>query len=149
MAAMPKAKAGIASAVLAMNRILAGAVGLAVVSALFQSLLRDQLDSELGRRGVELDGSQREQLDGLLAGSKGAREALSSDPKALLEQIREIAADAFTFALGNATWVLVALGALSTVLTWWLVEPKQPSEQVPEAARTPEHHHHRFGGFHI
>ena len=149
MAAMPKAKAGIASAVLAMNRILAGAIGLAVVSAVFQSLLKDQLDSELGRQAVELDGRQREQLDGLLAGSKEAQEAISGDPKALVEQIREIAADAFTFALSNATWVLVALASASAILTWWLVEPKQSSEQFPEAARTPEHRHHRFGGFHI
>lgn len=39
MAAMPGAKAGIASGVLAMNRILAGAIGLAVTSAVFNALL--------------------------------------------------------------------------------------------------------------
>jgi EmrB/QacA subfamily drug resistance transporter len=38
MAAMPGEKAGIASGVLAMNRILAGAVGLAVTSAVFHAL---------------------------------------------------------------------------------------------------------------
>jgi EmrB/QacA subfamily drug resistance transporter len=38
MAAMPGEKAGIASGVLAMNRILAGAVGLAVTSAIFHAL---------------------------------------------------------------------------------------------------------------
>ncbi len=39
MAAMPGQKAGIASGVLAMNRILAGAVGLAATSAVFNALL--------------------------------------------------------------------------------------------------------------
>jgi EmrB/QacA subfamily drug resistance transporter len=41
MAAMPGAKAGIASGVLAMNRILAGAVGLAVTNAVFHTLRED------------------------------------------------------------------------------------------------------------
>jgi len=40
MAAMPPDKAGIASGVLAMNRVLAGALTLAVVGAVFQSLLK-------------------------------------------------------------------------------------------------------------
>jgi EmrB/QacA subfamily drug resistance transporter len=39
MAAMPAAKTGIASGVLAMDRVLAGAVGLALTTAVFQSLL--------------------------------------------------------------------------------------------------------------
>jgi MFS family permease len=39
MAAMPPEKTGIASGVLAMDRVLAGALGLAVTGAIFQSLL--------------------------------------------------------------------------------------------------------------
>jgi EmrB/QacA subfamily drug resistance transporter len=42
MAAMPPAKTGIASGVLAMDRVLAGALGLAVTGAVFQSLIDDQ-----------------------------------------------------------------------------------------------------------
>jgi EmrB/QacA subfamily drug resistance transporter len=47
MAAMPRAKAGIAAGVLAMNRVLAGAVFLAVTSAVFQALQRDKLTDTL------------------------------------------------------------------------------------------------------
>jgi EmrB/QacA subfamily drug resistance transporter len=42
MAAMPPEKTGIASGVLAMDRVLAGALGLAVTGAVFQSLRDDQ-----------------------------------------------------------------------------------------------------------
>ena len=58
MAAMPAEKTGIASGVLAMDRVLAGAVGLALTGAIFQSLLRSgQLPGrpgalELGPRGA-------------------------------------------------------------------------------------------------
>ncbi|HXV33994.1 MAG TPA: hypothetical protein VD769_08290, partial [Gaiellaceae bacterium] len=65
------------------------------------------------------------------------------------EQIESTAASAFTYALGHAIWVLVGIGTVCTVLTWWLVEPKQPTAELPEAAQVPEHHHHRFSGFHF
>jgi EmrB/QacA subfamily drug resistance transporter len=43
MAAMPPEKAGIAAGVLAMNRLLAGAIALAVTGAVFQALRADEL----------------------------------------------------------------------------------------------------------
>ena len=44
MAAMPASKAGIAAGVLAMNRLLSGAVALAVTGAIFQALQHEQSD---------------------------------------------------------------------------------------------------------
>ena len=43
MAAMPQAKAGIAAGVLAMNRVMAGAITLAAIGAIFQASLDDDL----------------------------------------------------------------------------------------------------------
>ena len=48
MLAMPRAKAGIAAGVLAMVRVTAGAVSLAVVAAVFQTIQDDQLDVHPG-----------------------------------------------------------------------------------------------------
>ncbi len=151
MAAMPKAKAGIAASVLAMNRVMAGAIGLAVVSAVFQGLLRGQIDDALGQRGVEMTGRHREQLDGLLAGSQKAQEAVAADGKGLASEIRDIATDAFTYALGHSLWILVGVAAICTVMTWWLLAPERPARE-PEvlAPDDPRHgHHHRSGGFHL
>ncbi len=44
MAAMPRSKAGIAAGVLAMDRVLAGAIGLAATGAVFQALQSDKLE---------------------------------------------------------------------------------------------------------
>jgi hypothetical protein len=45
MAAMPASKAGIAAGVLAMNRLLSGAVALAITGAIFQALRHDEIDA--------------------------------------------------------------------------------------------------------
>jgi EmrB/QacA subfamily drug resistance transporter len=98
MAAMPREKSGIASGVLAMNRVLAGAVGLALTGAVFQDL---------------------HQTHG------------------------------FATALGRANWILVAIVAVATVLTWLFVGSAAPSPSdaaLPESAdpETLRHHqHHR------
>ena len=48
MMAMPREKAGIASGVLAMNRVMAGALALAISGAIFQSLRSDELAAGAG-----------------------------------------------------------------------------------------------------
>jgi EmrB/QacA subfamily drug resistance transporter len=87
MAAMPGEKVGIASGVLAMDRVLAGAVALAAVGAAFHALLGD--------------------------------------------------GHSFAAAIADSTWVVVALCAIGTVLTWAFV--RDSGEPV---AGEPHHHMH-------
>jgi EmrB/QacA subfamily drug resistance transporter len=102
MAAMPRAKAGIASGVLAMDRVLAGALTVAVGGAIF-------------------------------AGVKGSTSGR--------------AAATFTAGLSAATWFLVCLMALGTVLTWIYVRsaprPEAPTAAASPAGDHPQHLHHR------
>ena len=90
MAAMPQAKAGIAAGVLAMNRVMAGAITLAATGAVFQASLDDDLH------------------------------AGQAEPAA------------FSSALADATWVLVGLCAVGTVLTWAFVRATAGSAPAPE-----------------
>jgi EmrB/QacA subfamily drug resistance transporter len=90
MAAMPAEKVGIASGVLAMDRVMAGTVALAVTGAVFHALLGD-------------DGS-------------------------------------FADSVAGSTWVLVALCAAGTILTWAFVRDSGRPAPVP-------HRHHRH--FHL
>jgi EmrB/QacA subfamily drug resistance transporter len=99
MTAMPQEKAGIAAGVLAMNRILAGAITLAAVGAVFQAVLDDDLHAG------------------------------------------QVEPEAFASALSGATWLLVGLCAVGTVLTWAFV---RAGEAVAVA---PEHEAHRH--FHM
>jgi MFS family permease len=96
MGAMPRSKSGIASGVLAMNRVLAGAVALAVTGAVFQDLLP---------------------------------------------------AHGFAVSLARSNWVLVALVAICTALTWTFVRSaptKAHDARLPATAddETLRHHQH-------
>jgi EmrB/QacA subfamily drug resistance transporter len=86
MAAMPAEKVGIASGVLAMDRVMAGTIALAVSGAVFHALLGD--------------------------------------------------GSSFADAVGGSTWVLVALCAVGSVLTWTFV--RNADRPVPAP-----HSHHR------
>ncbi|MGN6556811.1 MAG: MFS transporter, partial [Solirubrobacterales bacterium] len=103
MAAMPGDKVGIASGVLAMDRVLAGAVALAATGAAFHALLAD--------------------------------------------------GHSFASAIAGSTWVVVALCALGTALTWTYVrDPEKPGSD-PSVAGEPApvelHHHMHHRRFHL
>jgi EmrB/QacA subfamily drug resistance transporter len=103
MAAMPASKVGIASGVLAMDRVMAGTVALAASGTVFHAL-----------------------LDG------GA---------------------SFASAVGESTWLLVALCAVGTVLTWAFVRDTKPPGPDPAVAGDPApaelHHHTHHRRFHL
>ena len=136
-----------------MNRILAGAIGLAVVGCGFQSLLRDRLDQDLSASNVSLDESQRQQIDGrFVAGSQEARDAITKDSTSTADQVEAMPPTPSPTALGNSIWVLVGVAGLCTVLTWWLVAPKHDAPAANSADRSGDSgpkQHHRFGGFHF
>jgi EmrB/QacA subfamily drug resistance transporter len=130
MDSMPAEKAGIASGVLSMNRLLAGAVLLAVTGAVVKQLSRDRLADEISTRAHGVTTGERGELDGLLAGARSARAALADQPARVVGEIRAAAAEAFTFALGRALWIGVGVMAAGTVLTALLVRASGPAPQA-------------------
>jgi len=149
MVAMPRAKAGIASGVLAMNRVLAGAVALAAAGAAFESFKQDRLGELSSQRGLGLDESERAELDGLLAGSESARRTLAAQSAGVADRVTEAVRETFSFALSNSIWILVGLTAVGVVLTWGFVRsPGQAGDDPTVAGDVPpselrHHQHHR------
>ncbi|HEY8779328.1 MAG TPA: MFS transporter [Solirubrobacterales bacterium] len=142
MASMPREKAGIAAGVLAMNRVMAGALGLAVTGAVFAALQRDKLADLLAQRAPGVRG-QRGELDGLLAGSSAARRTLHQESHGVFERVEAVFRETFAYALANATWILVGLAAAGAVVSWLLVQ--SAADSTP-AEHKPEHRlgHRRF-----
>ena len=107
---------------LAMNRLLAGSLLLAITGAVFAALEAQQVDAVLAENGSGgVPAADRGELDGLLAGSASAKAELAGLPSPVASSIHDGAAEAFSYALGHSMWVLVAVGLAGTVLTWWLL----------------------------
>ena len=141
MAAMPQAKAGIASGVLAMNRVMSGALSLAITASVFHSLLRERIQSDVAHglsEGAAAD------LEGLANGTPSAQAALSHQPADLVETIKHGVDEAFAFALSHTLLFPLGLTIVCTVLTWVFVSGPKP----PGPAEVPPHHRHR-GRFHL
>ncbi len=144
MTAMPREKAGIAAGVLAMNRILAASLGLALLGALFSHLQVNKLQDELTARGASLSASDRHDLDGLLAGSERARAVVAHLPSHAHALVENVARDTFSYALANAMWVMVVLAFVGTVLTWVFVSDARAPPEVHPADVRHHMHHRRF-----
>jgi EmrB/QacA subfamily drug resistance transporter len=111
MNAVPVQKAGIASGVLSMFRMVGGSLGIAVTGAIFQGLVSSKLDSLLGGTGVTA--AQRESISDQLGG--GGVPHVSGLGAAQTKEIAAAGNEAFVYALSHAMTVsgFVALaGAL-------------------------------------
>ncbi len=98
MNAVAVEKAGIASGVLSMFRMVGGSLGVAVTGAIFQGLIRSQLDSQLAGTGVSA--AQRSALIHQFGGA--SPEALRGMAPAQAKQVAAAGQEAFVYALGHA-----------------------------------------------
>jgi hypothetical protein len=130
-----------------MNRVLSGALILAVLGALFQHLQQDRLSSLLAGTASGLD-PERTELDSLLAGSPAARARLDSFDPGVVASIERVVDETFTYALARANWVMVVVMVVGTVLTWLFVrspgEVEAPEAVPATAAAASPHHRLRF-----
>jgi EmrB/QacA subfamily drug resistance transporter len=111
MNAVPVQKAGIASGVLSMFRMVGGSLGVAVTGAIFQGLVSSRLDTLLGGTGVSA--AQRESIGDQLGG--GSIPHVQGLDAAQAKEAAAAGSEAFVYALSHAMTVsgFVALaGAL-------------------------------------
>ncbi len=119
-------KAGVASGILSMSRMVGGTFGVAAIGALFQHLARNEVEQSLAGTGVSA--AVRERIvDNLGSGSAGN----------LPPQAAEAAQNAFIHALSNGMWLSAGIAATGVVLAFWLIAPKGAQQPV-DPARRPE-----------
>jgi EmrB/QacA subfamily drug resistance transporter len=148
MAAMPRSKAGIASGVLAMNRVTAGAVALAATGALFAAIQVNQVDDLVSGPGGIVPAIDAQELDGLVAGSDTARAEADKAPPELRAKLDDAARVAYSDAIAGSFWILAGMVGVGTILTWMFVrDPEPPTGTATAAVGGPRelrhHQHHR------
>jgi EmrB/QacA subfamily drug resistance transporter len=132
MNAVSPEKAGAASGILSMSRMVGGTFGVAVIGALFQHLARSRLDESLA--GLPITAAQRDQLVDNL-GSGGGGQLAGVDP-ATAQQVGAAAKDAFIHALSTGMWLSTGVAAAGAVIALALIAPKRAER--PDPARVPE-----------
>jgi hypothetical protein len=131
MNAVDVTKAGVASGILSMSRMVGGTFGVAAIGALFQGVTRDDLHEKL----VSLPDGQREKLVEA-AGSSGIRDiAHQVDPEAA-RQIVSAVDESFIHALSTAMWLSFAVTIIGAVVAAVLIDrhPAQAADQAPTLA---------------
>ena len=101
MNAVPVQKAGIASGVLSMFRMVGGSLGIAVTGAIFQGLVSSRLDSLLGGTGVTA--AQRQSISEQLGG--GSVPKVPGLDAAQAKEVTMAGNEAFVYAVGHAMTV--------------------------------------------
>jgi DHA2 family multidrug resistance protein-like MFS transporter len=127
--AVPTAKAGMASGVLLMSRMVGATLGVATAGALFQALEQRRLDdlgSHLSRVGLR-DATH------ILSGSGDANAGLDRLPPSSAHAVRAVARDAFTSGLTGAMALCAAVAALAGILVFFL---GRAQERIAPSAAT-------------
>jgi len=114
-------KAGAASGILSMFRMVGGTFGVAAIGALFQSLARTRIDERLAN--LHLPASLRSQLVDNLGAGAGSKMLHNMDP-ATARQVGAGMKDAFVHALSGGLTLSCAVAATGAVLALVLIEPK-------------------------
>jgi hypothetical protein len=120
MNAVSPDKAGVASGILSMSRMVGGTFGVAAIGALFQSLMKDRLATDLG--SAHLTAAQHQHI--LDAGGSGqGPQALKGLDPATAQQAGKAMKDAFIHGLSGGLKLSTAVAAAGAVLAFTLIEP--------------------------
>jgi hypothetical protein len=133
-------KAGVASGILSMSRMVGGTFGVAAIGALFQSLSKSRLNSDLA--GLHLTGEQHQRIvEGM--GTGKAPDALHGLDPASAHQAGAAMKDAFVHAFNGSLKLSTGVAAAGAVLAFFLIEPlrrprtgEQPTGEAQAAEPT-------------
>ncbi len=136
MQAIPEAKAGAASGILSMIRLLGAVFGVAVTGALFKAMENSRLAELLAASGAKLSASDRAEIRGLLSGSGAAKDKLARLAPSVAEQVDRVVREAFVYAFDGAMLLCMAI-SLVGALTALLVAGKTPQHAAGPAPESP------------
>jgi EmrB/QacA subfamily drug resistance transporter len=126
MNAVPVQKAGIASGVLSMFRMVGGSLGIAVTGAIFQGLVSAKLGDLLGGSGVSA--AQRDSVSEQLG--SGTVTHVPGLDAAQAKEVASAGSEAFVYALGNAMTVSAAIALAGAVVGAVAIRAKKRGDEL-------------------
>jgi EmrB/QacA subfamily drug resistance transporter len=133
MNAVADAKAGIASGILSMNRMIGGTLGVAVIGAVFQGAASSKLDQLLSGSG--LTAAQRSDIAQGLGGGQATTPAGLDHSQAA--QVASASRDAFIDAFASSMRVAAAVTAAGVVVALAIIRSRKHAEPGPQREAVP------------
>jgi len=135
MNAVSKTKAGVASGVLSMFRMVGGTFGVAALGALFQSQAQVKLDQTLGATSG-LTEAQRADFAHQLTGGTAHLDGVPPEQMAKLTQAGH---DAFIYGLSHAMVLSVGVAVIGVLIAFLMIRDRgesmdEETETIPEGA---------------
>jgi hypothetical protein len=124
MNAVDPTKAGVASGVLSMSRMVGGTFGVAAMGALIAGLGRHKIDETLPQLP---DQARHDLADGLGAGATGGTGA-----------VHDAVQQAFLYALNDGLRIAAVVAALGAVVAWVLIDAGVPARRPVHDADSAE-----------
>jgi EmrB/QacA subfamily drug resistance transporter len=120
---LDESRTSLGGAILYMFQVAAGAVGLALTTAIFSSAAADQLQGDVTKLGLQPTDQQVADVQGILAGTESASEVvaqLPADAARIIGLVRDAFVDAFQLAARvNAAISIVAFVVCITFIGSW------------------------------
>jgi hypothetical protein len=117
-------KAGVASGVLSMSRMVGGTFGVAAMGALITGLGRHKIDETLPQLPEQARHDLAENLGAGATGGTGA--------------VHDAVQQAFLYALNDGLRIAAVVSALGAVAAWWLIAPGAPQRRPVHDADSAE-----------
>jgi EmrB/QacA subfamily drug resistance transporter len=128
-------KAGVASGVLSMSRMVGGTFGVAAIGALFQTLSHGRFEQLAA--SLPVDDAKRAQIEGAL-GSGAARDAVKGLDPQTAQQAADALRESFVHALSGSLKLSTAVAAAGAVVAFFLIDARaarhRPATLAEEAA---------------
>ncbi len=149
--ALDPSESSLGGGVIFMARVAGGSIGIALTTALFTTVTRNEIEDKLNGLGVSLGQDQINKLDGLLVGSDSSTAILSLLPAEILDRLRSIAEAAFITGFQSGMLLNTVLGLIGFLVVLFFVGGSFKLSTLSDAereakARVARHLHHTPGG---
>jgi EmrB/QacA subfamily drug resistance transporter len=131
--ALDAARASLAGGIVYMFQIGGGAVGLALMTAIFTARSQDRVAADAEQIGVQLTDREANAIHGVLAGTDSGQAIIADFPSRVANQLVEIVHDSFTVGVQTSLRVAAAIAIAGLVISLLFVRPG-PAEGAGEGA---------------
>jgi len=129
--ALDAARSSLAGGIVYMFQIAGGAIGLALMTAIFTTRSRDEVTSDAADLGLRMTDGQASVIHGVLAGTESGEQARAELATGAADRVLEVVRDSFAVGVQTSLRVSAAIALAGLVIAVLLVRPGDAGDAAP------------------